>query len=74
MYLLIRQLLEDIRLPEMSLTNLATVIAGGAMIFGGVVPYIPQYLEIKRSANSEGFSIFVCLTLIVANILRMLFW
>ncbi len=45
-----------------------------AMIFGGVVPYIPQYLAIKKSKTTKGFSLYVCLALIVANILRILFW
>ncbi|XP_026275784.1 solute carrier family 66 member 2 isoform X2 [Frankliniella occidentalis] len=45
-----------------------------AMIFGGVVPFIPQYYEIKRTNNSDGFSLYVCLALLVANILRILFW
>lgn len=45
-----------------------------AMIFGGVVPFVPQYYEIKRTNNSDGFSLYVCLTLLVANILRILFW
>ena len=38
------------------------------------MPYIPQYLMIKRSQNSEGFSNYVCLTLLIANILRIEFW
>ena len=45
-----------------------------AFQFGGVVPYIPQYLIIKRSQNAEGFSNYVCLTLLIANILRIEFW
>ncbi|XP_043832765.1 solute carrier family 66 member 2 isoform X2 [Dromiciops gliroides] len=48
--------------------------ASGAMVFGGVVPYIPQYRDIKRTQNAEGFSTYVCLVLLVANILRILFW
>uniref|UniRef100_A0A1I8I8M1 Solute carrier family 66 member 2 n=1 Tax=Macrostomum lignano TaxID=282301 RepID=A0A1I8I8M1_9PLAT len=44
------------------------------MVFGGVVPYVPQYLQIKRTGNTEGFSQYVCLTLLLANILRILFW
>ncbi|CAF3034263.1 unnamed protein product [Rotaria socialis] len=44
------------------------------MIFGGVIPYIPQYLVIKRTKNAEGFSNYVCLTLLVANIIRIEFW
>lgn len=49
-------------------------ISAGAMVIGGVVPYIPQYRDIKRSENSEGFSTYVCLVLLVANLLRILFW
>ncbi|XP_013168454.1 PREDICTED: PQ-loop repeat-containing protein 1 isoform X2 [Papilio xuthus] len=48
--------------------------AAGAMIIGGVAPYIPQYRQIKRTQDAEGFSLYVCLTLLVANTLRILFW
>nr|XP_010584980.1 PQ-loop repeat-containing protein 1 isoform X2 [Loxodonta africana] len=48
--------------------------AAGAMVFGGVVPYIPQYRDIRRTQNADGFSTYVCLVLLVANILRILFW
>uniref|UniRef100_A0A8C1YKW9 Solute carrier family 66 member 2 n=1 Tax=Cyprinus carpio TaxID=7962 RepID=A0A8C1YKW9_CYPCA len=48
-------------------------IASLAIIFGGVVPYIPQYRDIRRTQNAEGFSTYVCLVLLVANILRILF-
>ncbi|XP_026096721.1 PQ-loop repeat-containing protein 1 isoform X1 [Carassius auratus] len=48
-------------------------IASVAIIFGGVVPYIPQYRDIRRTQNAEGFSTYVCLVLLVANILRILF-
>ncbi|PAA86472.1 hypothetical protein BOX15_Mlig011996g2 [Macrostomum lignano] len=44
------------------------------MVFGGVVPYVPQYLQIKRTGNTEGFSSMCGLTLLLANILRILFW
>lgn len=46
----------------------------GAMIFGGIVPYVPQYRKIRRTRDAEGFSTYVCLVLLVANILRILFW
>uniref|UniRef100_A0A8C5PCP9 Solute carrier family 66 member 2 n=1 Tax=Leptobrachium leishanense TaxID=445787 RepID=A0A8C5PCP9_9ANUR len=48
--------------------------ASTAMIFGGIVPYIPQYRDIRRTQNADGFSTYVCLMLLVANILRILFW
>ena len=49
-------------------------IYSGAMIFGGVVPYIPQYRDIARSQNIDGFSPMVCFVLLMANTLRILFW
>lgn len=49
-------------------------VASGAMIFGGAVPYVPQYRDIKKTDNAEGFSTHVCLVLTVANILRIMFW
>ena len=55
-------------------TQLVTWMAVGAMVFGGVVPYIPQYRKIRRLKDAEGFSTFVCLVLLIANILRILFW
>ncbi|ERE84778.1 PQ-loop repeat-containing protein 1-like isoform 1 [Cricetulus griseus] len=53
---------------------LVSWVAAGAMVFGGVVPYIPQYRDIRRTQNADGFSTHVCLVLLVANILRILFW
>ncbi|XP_051948443.1 solute carrier family 66 member 2-like isoform X2 [Xyrauchen texanus] len=53
--------------------QLVSWIASIAIIFGGVVPYIPQYRDIRRTQNAEGFSTYVCLVLLVANILRILF-
>ncbi|AWP08829.1 putative PQ-loop repeat-containing protein 1-like [Scophthalmus maximus] len=44
------------------------------MVLGGALPYVPQYQEIRRSSNTEGFSTRVCLVLLVANILRIFFW
>ena len=44
------------------------------MLFGGAVPYVFQYLEIVEQKNAQGFSLHVCLALLIANILRILFW
>lgn len=55
-------------------TDLFSICCSVAVIFGGLIPYIPQYLKIKRSKNSDGFSTYVCLTLLIANILRIMFW
>ncbi|XP_076112390.1 solute carrier family 66 member 2-like isoform X1 [Mytilus galloprovincialis] len=67
-------LLGGIELPEFTILNIISWICSAAMIFGGVVPFIPQYRDIQRSGNADGFSPFVCLTLLIANILRIMFW
>jgi len=41
-----------------SFLDLITISCSLAVIFGGIVPYIPQYLKIKRSMNSDGFSTY----------------
>ena len=56
------------------LVKLVTLGCEFAMMVGGVVPYVPQYIAIRSSGNTKGFSLYVCLALIVANILRILFW
>uniref|UniRef100_A0A6B2EFD2 Solute carrier family 66 member 2 n=1 Tax=Phlebotomus kandelakii TaxID=1109342 RepID=A0A6B2EFD2_9DIPT len=48
--------------------------AASAMVIGGVIPYIPQYRQIKQTQDPEGFSLHVCLALLIANTLRILFW
>jgi len=61
-------------MPEFSLAGLVSTVAAGAMVIGGVFPFIPQYRDIHRSQNADGFSLYVCLNLLIANILRILFW
>ncbi|GIY16107.1 solute carrier family 66 member 2 [Caerostris extrusa] len=53
--------------------DIVTWFCAGAMIFGGVVPYIPQYREIQKTDNADGFSTYVCLVLLLANTLRIIF-
>jgi len=57
-----------------SLSSWLRPIASVAMIVGCVLPYLPQYLTIYKTRNSKGFSTFVCLTLLLANIFRIAFW
>ncbi|XP_076270308.1 solute carrier family 66 member 2 isoform X2 [Rhynchophorus ferrugineus] len=61
---------------ELSLTvgHVVGWVSAGAMIIGGVIPYIPQYRQIKKTKDAEGFSLLVCLALLIANTLRILFW
>ncbi|XP_061532317.1 solute carrier family 66 member 2 isoform X3 [Phycodurus eques] len=49
-------------------------VASWLMVIGGALPYVPQYQEIQRSSNTDGFSTRVCLVLLLANILRIFFW
>lgn len=58
-------------------TLLQTIISYGAqtaMVIGGVAPFVPQFLSIKKAGSNRGFSLYVCLALLVANTLRILFW
>lgn len=63
----------DTMVPEW-LIPVVTFFASSAMVFGGVVPFIPQYLMIRRTRSYEGFNTMVCFSLLTANILRILFW
>ncbi|XP_068169057.1 solute carrier family 66 member 2 isoform X2 [Antennarius striatus] len=54
--------------------TLLSWMASCLMVFGGSLPYVPQYQEIQRRSSSEGFSTMVCLVLLIANILRVFFW
>lgn len=65
------ELFEDYGLSIQQLISWVSVLF---MIVGGVIPYIPQYREIRRSDDAEGFSLHVCLALLVANTLRIIFW
>lgn len=67
------ELEESIGSMESSWTLLSW-LASCVMVFGGAVPYIPQYQEIQKTSNTEGFSTRVCLVLLIANILRIFFW
>lgn len=64
--------MEEMR--EMSIRRVIRWVSATIMIFGGVIPYIPQYREIHLKQDAEGFSLYVCLALLIANTLRILFW
>lgn len=59
---------------QFSIKDIANWIVSGAIVFGGIIPYVPQYREIKKRNSAEGFSLYVCLTLLIANVLRIFFW
>jgi len=39
-----------------------------------VLPYIPQYIEIRRTRDASGFSLYVCLGLISSAAIRIGYW
>lgn len=46
-------------LPKVeNFVDLFSISCSIAVIFGGLIPYIPQYLKIKRSMSSDGFSTY----------------
>ncbi|XP_061631060.1 solute carrier family 66 member 2 isoform X3 [Phyllopteryx taeniolatus] len=59
---------------EEEMEMLLSWVASCLMVIGGALPYVPQYQEIQRSSNTDGFSTRVCLVLLIANILRIFFW
>ncbi|XP_043275170.1 solute carrier family 66 member 2 isoform X2 [Venturia canescens] len=59
---------------EVTITDVIGWIAVAVMVVGGVVPYIPQYREIRQKEDTDGFSLYVCLALLIANTLRIIFW
>lgn len=47
------------RLPQMdNFVDILTLCCSTAVIVGSLIPYIPQYLKIKRSLSSDGFSTY----------------
>lgn len=54
-------------------TLVASTLFSVLFVFGQVVGYIPQYLDI-RNGKGEGFSSLVPLVLLAANTLRIFFW
>lgn len=61
---------------ELGLTvgHVVGYVSASFMVVGGVLPYVPQYKQIKKTQDPEGFSLHVCLALLIANTLRILFW
>lgn len=48
-----------LELPKMNnFVDAFSVCCSTAVIFGGLIPYLPQYLKIKQSMNSDGFSTY----------------
>jgi len=55
------------------LGEILKLIPDAAMVFGGVLPYVPQYAQIKQTKSTGSFSTHVCLVLLLANSMRIFF-
>jgi len=44
------------------------------MILGPCIGYIIQCFKMRQERNADGFSPFICLILLVANIVRVFWW
>jgi len=64
----------NMSMMEQVIIQLVTFGCEVAIMLGGVVPYIPQYIQIKKKQTTQGFSLYVCLALLLANTLRIIFW
>jgi len=62
--------IEDVEVDSGIVVLLARVF----LIFGGVAPYIPQYLQIMNTNDASGFSTYVCLVILFSNVLRIAYW
>lgn len=55
----ISTLLSWLQFPKVNnMTDIFGLGCSTAVIFGGLVPYIPQYLKIKQTKSSDGFSTY----------------
>ena len=61
-------------LPETSFSYYSKFLADLMMIFIPSVGYFFQALKFKQTKSTKGFAKFLCLLLLIANILRVFFW
>ena len=54
--------------------RLVEVVSVLAISLGGVVPFVFQYINIRKTKTSKGFSTYVILVLVTAYVLRICFW
>eukprot|EP01113_Clastostelium_recurvatum_P000027 TRINITY_DN10011_c0_g1_i1.p1 TRINITY_DN10011_c0_g1~~TRINITY_DN10011_c0_g1_i1.p1 ORF type:complete len:244 (-),score=40.54 TRINITY_DN10011_c0_g1_i1:3-734(-) len=54
--------------------SILSYISTAVFVFAPIAAYVPQYFDIKKRGNSDGFSPKVCLILLLCNILRIYFW
>jgi hypothetical protein len=57
-----------------ALVQIGIHVAEFLTVAGVVLVFLPQYITIWRTRNTVGFSLYVCLSLTVAGILRITFW
>lgn len=51
--------LTEMMMPKMeNMMDVFKISCSTAVIFGGLLPYLPQYIKIKKSRSSDGFSTY----------------
>ena len=55
-------------------SSFLSIVSGGAMIVAPPLPFLAQYMQMKRTRNAKGFSRAGPLLLLASNALRLAFW
>ena len=58
----------------MNISVFVKIFCDYLMIFAPSIGYIVQGLTFKNTQSSDGFSLYICLILLFANIMRVFFW
>lgn len=57
-----------------ALMSIVPWVASVGMVIGPVSPYLPQYLETKRTGVAGGFSPMVAFLLMLSSVGRVFYW
>jgi hypothetical protein len=61
-------------IEESGILGFGLFIAQVLLIIAPVAPYVPQYMEIRRTRDASGFSLYVCLALMSSASIRIAYW
>lgn len=61
-------------IPQEKFYTYSKILCDILMIFSPSIGYIAQAIKFKQTKSSEGFSKYMCLILLFANLLRIFFW
>ena len=61
-------------IPQENFYKYLKILCDILMVFSPSIGYIAQAMKFKETKSSEGFSKYMCLILLFANLLRIFFW